>query len=449
MKFTELFIYKPLFMFELLIAMHLFSFHLPKKKNYIIRYIISILSCLILSILFPLFDNVSYSWWFSSLMFIVLYLIAFISLFFVYDVPWHKLFFISIASYTSQHLSHELYALIARLFNLNNSSSLGFYGNNEISLDSSIQIIQIMSYLEIHLLVYIVIYFLFGKKIKNDEIKIDNKSLMLISSLILFTNIVLSSVITYLDMNYNKIYFIIVGIYNILSCLMVLYIQFYIIDNKKLKGELQLTSQLLHQSEIRYEESKKNVNLINLKCHDLKHQIRNFGNKANISNETVKELENIINIYDSNIKTNNDALDLILTEKSLLCQKKNISLKCVADCSKLNFIAEADLYSLFGNMIDNAIEAVTKLEDVNKRSISLIVRNALSCTSIFISNYYEGKINLDYNGIPKTTKVNNGYHGYGLKSIKLIVEKYHGDFKIDIKNNIFIIQILFTEQKQD
>ena len=131
-----------------------------------------------------------------------------------------------------------------------------------------------MSYLEIHLLVYIVIYFLFGKKIKNDEIKIDNKSLMLISSLILFTNIVLSSVITYLDMNYNKIYFIIVGIYNILSCLMVLYIQFYIIDNKKLKGELQLTSQLLHQSETRYEESKKNVNLINLKCHDLKHQIR-------------------------------------------------------------------------------------------------------------------------------------------------------------------------------
>ena len=155
-------------------------------------------------------------------MFIVLYLIAFISLFFVYDVPWHKLFFISIASYTSQHLSHELYALIVRLFNLNDSSSLGFYGNNEISFDSSIQIIQIMSYLEIHLLVYIVIYFLFGKKIKNDEIKIDNKSLMLISSLILFTNIVLSSVITYLDMNYNKIYFIIVGIYNILSCLMVL-----------------------------------------------------------------------------------------------------------------------------------------------------------------------------------------------------------------------------------
>lgn len=50
--------------------------------------------------------------------------------------------------------------------------------------------------------------------------------------------------------------------------------------------------------------------------------------------------------------------------------------------------------------------------------------------------------------MPKTTKANNGYHGYGLKSIKLIVDKYDGDFKIDIKDSIFMIQILFTEQKQ-
>ena len=229
---------------------------------------------------------------------------------------------------------------------------------------------------------------------------------------------------------------------------MVLFLLFNILNIKQLKTELTITSQLLNKAEEQYKQNKENVDLINIKCHDLKHQIRNFGNKANISNETVKELENIINIYDSNIKTNNDALDLILTEKSLLCQKKNINLKCFADCSKLNFITEADLYSLFGNMIDNAIEAVTKIEDVNKRSISLIVRNALSCTSIFISNYYEGKIILDNNGMPKTTKANNGYHGYGLKSIKLIVDKYDGDFKIDIKDSIFMIQILFTEQKQ-
>lgn len=443
MKFTELFIYKPLFMFELLIAMHLFSFHLPKKKNYIIRYIISILSCLILSILFPLFDNVSYSWWFSSLMFIVLYLIAFISLFFVYDVPWHKLFFISIASYTSQHLSHELYALIARLFNLNNSSSLGFYGNNEISFDSSIQIIQIMSYLEIHLLVYIVIYFLFGKKIKNDEIKIDNKSLMLISSLILFTNIVLSSVITYLDMNYNKIYFIIVGIYNILSCLMVLYIQFYIIDNKKLKGELQLTSQLLHQSEIRYEESKKNVNLINLKCHDLKHQLTEYAKNGKLDSELLGELENVINIYDSTIKTGNEALDLILSEKSLICQKKDIKLTCLADCSKLNFINKTDLYSLFGNLIDNAMEAVYKIQDVDKRHINLVVKNVNSFVSISIDNYYEGNIVLLDNGLPKTTKEDKDYHGYGMKSIQLIVNKYDGDLNISLDNNVFSLFIMF------
>ena len=95
-------------------------------------------------------------------------------------------------------------------------------------------------------------------------------------------------------------------------------------------------------------------------------------------------------------------------------------------------------------MIDNAIEAVTKIENKDKRTISLIVRNALSCTSIFISNYFEGKVKLDRNGMPITSKQNKSYHGYGLKSIKMIVDKYNGDLKIDVKDNIFIIQILFT-----
>ena len=187
-----------------------------------------------------------------------------------------------------------------------------------------------------------------------------------------------------------------------------------------------VTSQLLDKAEEQYKQNKENVDLINIKCHDLKHQIRGLGNKANISQDTVKELENMISIYDSTIKTNNDALDLILTEKSLFCQKNKIDLKCYADCSKLGFINESDLYSLFGNMIDNAIEAVTKIENKDKRTISLIVRNALSCTSIFISNYFEGKIRLDRNGMPITSKQNKNYHGYGLKSIKMIVDKYNG-----------------------
>ncbi len=450
MIITELFAYKIIFVIEILFSLHLLSFYLPKKKYPICRYILTILSCLLIAIIFPLFKNVSYSWWYSSIMFLILFTCCAISLYFVYNISIQNIFLISITAYTAQHLAYQAYNVLITFLSIEEKLSFISYG--DIPLNVNLTYLNIISFailLIVYVIIYTIVFVIFNERINKDEAKISNFSIVLISGFILLIDIIINSIIIYSDKFKGKEVSIIICVYNILCCLMVLFLLFNILNIKQLKTELTITSQLLNKAEAQYKQNKENVDLINIKCHDLKHQIRNFGNKANISNETVKELENIINIYDSNIKTNNDALDLILTEKSLLCQKKNISLKCVADCSKLNFIAEADLYSLFGNMIDNAIEAVTKLEDVNKRSISLIVRNALSCTSIFISNYYEGKINLDYNGIPKTTKVNNGYHGYGLKSIKLIVEKYHGDFKIDIKNNIFIIQILFTEQKQD
>ena len=449
MIITELFAYKIIFVIEILFSMHLLSFYLPKKKYPVCRYILTILSCLLIAIIFPLFKNVSYSWWYSSIMFLILFTCCAISLYFVYNISIQNIFLISITAYTSQHLAYQAYNILTTFLSIEEKLSFISYG--DIPLNVNLTYLNIISFsilLIVYVIIYTIVFVIFNERINKDEAKISNFSIVLISGLILLIDIIINSIIIYSDKFKGKEVSIIICTYNILCCLMVLFLLFNILNIKQLKTELTITSQLLNKAEEQYKQNKENVDLINIKCHDLKHQIRNFGNKANISNETVKELENIINIYDSNIKTNNDALDLILTEKSLLCQKKNINLKCFADCSKLNFITEADLYSLFGNMIDNAIEAVTKIEDVNKRSISLIVRNALSCTSIFISNYYEGKIILDNNGMPKTTKANNGYHGYGLKSIKLIVDKYDGDFKIDIKDSIFMIQILFTEQKQ-
>ena len=449
MIITELFAYKIIFVIEILFSMHLLSFYLPKKKYPVCRYILTILSCLLIAIIFPLFKNASYSWWYSSIMFLILFTCCAISLYFVYNISIQNIFLISITAYTSQHLAYQAYNVLTTFLSIEEKLSFISYG--DIPLNVNITYLNIISFsilLIVYVIIYTIVFVIFNERINKDEAKISNFSIVLISGLILLIDIIINSIIIYSDKFKGKEVSIIICVYNILCCLMVLFLLFNILNIKQLKTELTITSQLLNKAEEQYKQNKENVDLINIKCHDLKHQIRNFGNKANISNETVKELENIINIYDSNIKTNNDALDLILTEKSLLCQKKNINLKCFADCSKLNFITEADLYSLFGNMIDNAIEAVTKIEDVNKRSISLIVRNALSCTSIFISNYYQGKIILDNNGMPKTTKANNGYHGYGLKSIKLIVDKYDGDFKIDIKDSIFMIQILFTEQKQ-
>ena len=224
---------------------------------------------------------------------------------------------------------------------------------------------------------------------------------------------------------------------------MVLLLQFYVMSLKQSQTDLLITSQLLYNSEEQYKQNKENIELINIKCHDLKHQIERFSQKGSFSQEESKELESLIDIYDTNVKTGNDVLDLIIKEKSLLCQKKNIKLKCYADCSKLNFITETDLYNLFGNALDNAIEAVSKINDHDKRRINLIVKNMMSFVSINVENYFDGHIELDKQGIPKTTKNNVQYHGFGMKSIKMIINKYHGDLKIVTDDDIFSLCILF------
>ena len=225
---------------------------------------------------------------------------------------------------------------------------------------------------------------------------------------------------------------------------MILYIQNSMMINTRLENELYVTSNLLHESEQKYNESKTNVELINIKCHDLKHQIRLFAKKENISLDTIKELEEMINIYDANVNTGNEVLDVIITEKSLICKNKNIKFNCLADCSQLAFLSNADAYSLFGNAIDNAIEAVLNLNVDEKRCINLIVRNTKKFVSITISNYFGGNIELDNDGMPKTTKKDKNFHGFGVKSMKMIVDKYHGDFNISISKDVFKISILFN-----
>ena len=441
---SELFFYKIIFVIEILIAMHLFSFKQIKKNHYVIKLIASIIICLGLALAFPIPQNL-YNTFYTSFMFLVLFIICTISLGFVYEIPFRIIFFISITAYTMQHFAHESFSLIVSAFNMATSPTLGFYGSNIVDFSKfSLQtLFYVFIYLDVYLLTYWVTYSILGKKVNKKELIIENYYMLIISGVVLLVDIILNAVIVYINDNYNKAYTIVSCIYNLLCCSMVLYIQFSLATNKHLKSELQTTMQLLKQAEDQYKSSKENVDIINLKCHDLKHQLTEYAKNGKLDSELLGELENVINIYDSTIKTGNEALDLILSEKSLICQKKDIKLTCLADCSKLNFINKTDLYSLFGNLIDNAMEAVYKIQDVDKRHINLVVKNVNSFVSISIDNYYEGNIVLLDNGLPKTTKEDKDYHGYGMKSIQLIVNKYDGDLNISLDNNVFSLFIMF------
>ena len=106
-----------------------------------------------------------------------------------------------------------------------------------------------------------------------------------------------------------------------------------------------------------------------------------------------------------NIKTGNDALDVILAEKHILCEKKSIRLSCMINGEKLNFISSVKLYSLFGNALQNAIESTEQIEDERKRLIILNVKNKGNFVLVHLENSCpEGEALQVVNGLPQTTK---------------------------------------------
>ena len=102
---------------------------------------------------------------------------------------------------------------------------------------------------------------------------------------------------------------------------------------------------------------------------------------------------------------------------------------------------------LFGNALDNAIESVEKLSAVEKRLIHVSVVKQKSFLRIRVENCYEGEIRFS-SGLP-TTRKDARYHGYGMKSIQSIVEKYNGSMTVKAQDGWFELRILLPIPKDE
>lgn len=151
-------------------------------------------------------------------------------------------------------------------------------------------------------------------------------------------------------------------------CITLLYLQSALFKKSSMRKELETIQLLWHQQKGQYQLSKETIELINHKCHDLKHQVQAIrAVKDEKERETyLEKIEKSVQIYSAIVRTGNEILDTILTEKSLICENSGIHINCVADGSLLAFMNPVDLYTLFGNALDNAIEAVRKLESKEK-----------------------------------------------------------------------------------
>jgi len=229
---------------------------------------------------------------------------------------------------------------------------------------------------------------------------------------------------------------------DVFECALILTLFFHFVFQNHLKDELEVEKKLLEESKKQYELSKENIESLNLKIHDFKYRLMALD-AGMADKKDFQEIYKDLAVYDAQVKTGNDALDVVIREYALRCENNGITFTSVVDGKSLSFMAPYDIYALFGNAINNAIEAVSKIQEKEKRNISLIVRRQNGFLSIHEVNYFEGTLDFDpKTGLPKTSKDDKLSHGYGLKSIRLIAEKYGGEATYSVEGDVFLLDAL-------
>ena len=192
-----------------------------------------------------------------------------------------------------------------------------------------------------------------------------------------------------------------------------------------------------------YEMSHEGIVSLQTKCHDLKHQIRAIRSEAGKAkfDEYLNELEDSINEYSTVIECGHPTIDIGLTEKNILCYSNQVKFSYMIDGTLFSFLTEREIYSLFGNALDNALEAVTKIPDPDRRMITLKSNSRGGMAVLQVENTYTGDMSLTDDALPHTTKTGSG-HGFGLRSIQRIAEKHGGTMSLRTEGGVFKLSVV-------
>lgn len=229
---------------------------------------------------------------------------------------------------------------------------------------------------------------------------------------------------------------------HLLICLVVFVLQYSTYHALKLEKEKEIDEKVLAERERQYRLSRSSAEIIRRQSHDLKHQIQALLTAEKEERAAaLSEVRDTLSKYESIVWSGNEALNTILTEKGLVCVQKGIRFSCTCSVSDTGAVSTLDLYTLLGNLLDNAIESAEKVSDDSKKVVSCSVIRQANLFCVSTENYFEGTIAFR-NGLPQTTKADRERHGQGTRSVRLIAEKYGGDLRISVDGDLFRAQVV-------
>ena len=118
--------------------------------------------------------------------------------------------------------------------------------------------------------------------------------------------------------------------------LLIIILEFNVLQRHDLEEELAVTRRILEEERKQYEREKEVVEVINIKCHDLKHQLQAVG--QSIPEHEKEQIQEAVRQYDTRVKTGNRALDVVLTMKRMICEGSDIEFSCLVNGALLNFM---------------------------------------------------------------------------------------------------------------
>lgn len=230
-------------------------------------------------------------------------------------------------------------------------------------------------------------------------------------------------------------------------CVSLQYLQTELFKKSQMRQDMNALNLLYSREKQQYETIRQNMEMVNRKCEELDRMMEKM--QQYLSPELLHDMESTMTdamrACDTVVKSGNSVLDTVLSEKKLLAEDKQIPISCVADGKLLDFMEVVDIYALFSNALDNAIEAAAKLPP-SQRMIDVLVHESQNFVVINISNPLKDTLEFEED-LPVTTK-RKGSHGYGLKVLRRAIEKYHGVFTVDTSGGLFTLRILIPMPKK-
>lgn len=371
--------------------------------------------------------------WTSVLLFATLAVMA------CYEVSlWTALFCCS-AGYTVQNMASALAATLR----------IVVFGPNRASSDP---VAVVVSHALMCVIVFTIAYRRFIRPIEQNNLTIvENRVMLLVLVLVILVDIVFDLVNkSILRFGVPTDLILLLRLVHLALCSFTLVMQFEMLYAKRLKNDVLAFEQIRAEDERQFRLARESIEAVNDRVSQIREQVGRLERSgAAVDRSAIERIERSVGVYDSVVRTGNDVIDVILAEKSLVCDREGITLTCIADGAALSFMPPADLYSLLGNAIENAIDAVRTIDDPERRAVGLVIRKTgmIGVVAVTVENYYAGKLEF-VDGLPKTTKGDELVHGFGMRSMRALVESYGGTLTAHARGDVFQLNALIPVSEE-